>query len=51
MKKKKVTEKNKTKQNKTNKISQQGELKQRNQNLKQDEFGSATKFMWPRGSG
>jgi len=29
----------------TNKITQQGEQKQRNQNLKQDEFGSATKFM------
>jgi hypothetical protein len=29
----------------TNKISQQGEQEQRNQNLKQAEFGSATKFM------
>jgi hypothetical protein len=35
----------------TNKISQQGEQEQGNQNLKQAAFGSATKFMWLRGSG
>jgi hypothetical protein len=29
----------------TNKITQQGEQKQRTQNLKQDKLGSATKFM------
>lgn len=35
----------------TNKITQQGEQKQRTQNLKQDKLGSATKFMQLRGSG